>query len=269
MAHAILAGALAAGVVRPESVAVAEPDAARHAALTALGLRIVPSAAPLHDWLLATEPAPGVGRILLAVKPQMLPDVAAELRPALDAARLRRVAVSILAGVTSAAVERALGDHAAAIRVMPATPARIAQSATAWCPGPRAAAGDESTTIDLFRAVGPLVERIDEPLMDAFTALAGSGPAYLFYLAEAMARAGVAIGFDPAQADRITRQTLAGAALLLRHESHASPDSLRAAVTSKGGTTAAATTVLDHARTQDTIVQAITAARDRARELGR
>jgi pyrroline-5-carboxylate reductase len=109
--------------------------------------------------------------------------------------------------------------------------------------------------------------RIDEGLMDAFTALAGSGPAYVFYLAEAMAHAAEQLGFDREQALTIVRQTVCGAGELLNHAPE-SPRALRAAVTSKGGTTQAATTVLDESGVFDAVVRAVLAARHRGAELG-
>lgn len=269
MAQAIAAGALAAGVLHAGQIGVAEPDPTRHPQLRALTPNVVSSAAPLLDWLRRHEPSPGDARIVLAVKPQMLGDVSAELRPILERDGVRRVIVSILAGTTTESLQRHLGEHAAVIRVMPNTPARVRAGATAYCLGSSAREDDARTMVELFGAVGPLVERIDEPLMDAFTAVGGSGPAYVFYLAEAMTRAAVECGFDPAAAGRIVRQTIAGAAQLLRDQPETTPELLRAGVTSKGGTTAAAVRVLDDARVQQTIVRAITAARDKCRELSR
>src|SRR5690606_13250813 len=156
--------------------------------------------------------------------------------------------------------------NAAVVRAMPNLPARIRQGATAICLGDGAAPGDDDFALALFRGIGPLVLRIDESLMDAFTAVAGSGPAYLFYLAEAMTRAATELGFDAPAAREIVKATLAGSASLLAQSSE-SPADLRAAVTSKGGTTEAATTVLDNAGVMNAIVRAITAARDRGREL--
>jgi pyrroline-5-carboxylate reductase len=119
----------------------------------------------------------------------------------------------------------------------------------------------------LFRAIGDTVE-IDEQLMDAFTGLAGSGPAYVFYLAEGMLNAAQTMGFDEAQAIKIVRQTIAGSGLLLARSDEL-PSELRARVTSKGGTTAAGTGALDQASVMDAIERAIIAARDRGEELGR
>lgn len=268
MARAIGEGGLHAGVLHPGLLGIAEPDATKHEGLRALTPNIFPDAPTLLAWLVHHEPAPGAGRLVLAVKPQMLGGVASELRPLLEQSRLRRTVVSILAGTPTARLERELGVHAAIVRVMPNTPAKVRAGATAYCLGASARDADAGPVVELFRAVGPLVERIDESLMDAFTGLAGSGPAYLFYLAEAMIDAAVGCGFDRAAADRIVRQTLAGSGQLLTTEAGLPPETLRANVTSKGGTTAAATRVLDEAGVRESLVRAIIAARDRGRELG-
>ncbi|MCH9057700.1 MAG: hypothetical protein IIB55_03625 [Planctomycetes bacterium] len=127
--------------------------------------------------------------------------------------------------------------------------------------------GDEALALRIFEAVGDVI-RIDEQLMDAFTAVAGSGPAYVFYLAQAMSTAATKLGFDEAQAKQIVQRTIAGAGALLA-ESPDSPEALRAAVTSRGGTTAAATAVLDESSVMQAMIDAITAAHDRGRELSR
>jgi pyrroline-5-carboxylate reductase len=121
--------------------------------------------------------------------------------------------------------------------------------------------------MSLFASIGRVV-RIEEGLMDAFTAIAGSGPAYVFYLAEAMMRAGVELGFDAATARDIAAWTVEGSGVLLG-ASERSAEDLRAAVTSKGGTTAAATAVLDARAVMTTLVEAMRAARDRGAEIAR
>jgi pyrroline-5-carboxylate reductase len=269
MARAIVRGGLDAGVLRAESVAIAEPDAAKRTGLADLTGNLFASGAEVVRWAAERDGERGEARVLLAVKPQMLGAVAAEIRPVLDAAATRRVVVSILAGTPTAKLEAVLGNHAAVVRVMPNTPAMIRQGTTAYCLGRSARPEDASSTIDLFRALGPVVEPIEETLMDAFTGVAGSGPAYLFYLAEAMVRGAVSCGFAPDVADRIVRQTLAGAGLLLAKEAELSPQVLRANVTSKGGTTAAATAVLDERAVMEAMERAIEAARDRGAELAK
>src|SRR5690606_24070097 len=133
--------------------------------------------------------------------------------------------------------------------------------------GAGAREGDQAIARQLMGGVGETIE-IPERQMDAFTAVAGSGPAYLFYLAEGMLHAAVRLGFEQAVAMRIVMATLEGASAMLG-ASEVSPAELRARVTSKGGTTAAAMEVFDDARTLETIVAAIRAARDRGAELAR
>jgi pyrroline-5-carboxylate reductase len=173
--------------------------------------------------------------------------------------------ISILAGTPTKVIRQLLGAGAV-VRAMPNTAARIRQSITAISAGSNTAEAQVAEAERLLGALGPTV-RIDESLMDAFTALAGSGPAYLFYLAEAMTKAALAIGFDASSADQIVRQTLKGAAALLDDARSETPANLRAAVTSKGGTTEAAVRVLDDRAVMQSVVDAITRARDRGQEI--
>lgn len=265
MAGAILRGAAAAGVVDVGRVVVAEPDEAKRAGLAKLGVAVCPGAAEALRWVREREEAGGAGQVMLAVKPQSLGAVGAELGPVFGAAR--RVVVSILAGTPSDRVRGVLGEAAAVVRVMPNTPAQVGKGVSGVSLGAGAVEGDEAFAVALFGGVGDVV-RIDEGLMDAFTAVAGSGPAYVFYLAEAMVRGAEAVGFDREIALRVVKGTVAGAGALL-DASGEEPGALRAAVTSKGGTTAAALGVFETAGVGESIVRAIAAARDRGRELGR
>lgn len=260
MAQALVQGAIASGdpSLAAGRLMVVEPDAARRAWFEQRRVGVLEHARDLAGRL-----TPG-SQLVLAVKPQSLRSAAADLA-GID---LDRVVISILAGTASLRVREALGGLPRVVRAMPNTPARVAQGATALALGDTARPGDEALAERLFKGVGPLVVRIDESLMDAFTAVAASGPAYLLYLAQAMSEAAVKLGFAPETADRIVRQTLAGSAELLRQSSE-SPEELRARVTSKGGTTEAAIRVLDAAGQLDAVVRAITAARDRGRELDR
>lgn len=265
MGRAIAAGALRAGAAGRADLAAVDPTADAGEPFGQM-LRTVEAGAA---WL-ADRPDAGV---VVAVKPQMFGGVAASWSPALGAGRPGRVVVSIMAGVTAAAVGRALAgasaapSHARVVRVMPNTPIGLGLGMSAVCAGPNAGEPDLARVERLFGASGKTM-RFDEGLMDAFTALAGSGPAYVFYLAEAMVEAAEQLGFDRERALTIVRQTICGAGELLSHAPE-TPRALRAAVTSKGGTTAAATGVLDEAGVQDAIVRAIHAARHRGAELGR
>ena len=298
MGKAIILGALDAKLMAPGEIVVCEPDAAKRDAMRGWGVQVVAE----HDEAMGRLlPVPGTGgldeiresdglaacggQVLLAVKPQMLATVAEQLRPHVQA--MPRVVISILAGMPTAKIAAALssppvpggllsveepaGDQRGTqsgipvIRVMPNTPARLRKSMTAISYGTGANAAHGSLAYDLFASIGEVV-KIDESLMDGFTALSGSGPAYIFYLAEAMMRAAQEVGFDRITADRVVRQTIAGAAGLLM-DSHEPPETLRAAVTSKGGTTEAAVGELDRSQVMDAVVRAIVAGRDRGREL--
>jgi pyrroline-5-carboxylate reductase len=263
MARAIIHGATAAGVLDPRRVAVAEPLDDRRAALQGWVGFLVSDITQACQWLTANESAPGQGQVLLAVKPQSMPQVAAELLPALGSTS--RIVISIMAGIQSQNVRESLGGRIRIVRVMPNMPAQIARGMTAIARGAGAAPGDEHIAERLFAGVGTTVA-IAEDMMDAYTALAGSGPAYIFYLAEAMVQAAVDLGFERPAALQIVRETIAGSGLLLA-DSKADPASLRDAVTSRGGTTAAATAVLEGAGVGDAFRRAIGAARDRGREL--
>jgi pyrroline-5-carboxylate reductase len=276
MGKAIVLGAIDAKLLSHGEMVVGEPDLKKREEFARWGVRCVASVGEAIDHLL---PVPGTlgalgesthlaacgGQVLLAVKPQSLPEVATALRPLL--AQSPRVVISILAGTPTEKVAHFLGANPI-VRVMPNTPARLRKGMSAMCLGTgEALAGKTHATLahDLFASLGEVV-KIDESLMDAFTSLAGSGPAYVFYLAEAMVRAAQEVGFDRITADRIVRQTVVGASALLA-ESHEPPDALRAAVTSKGGTTEAAIAELERAGVTDAVVRAIVAGRDRGRSL--
>lgn len=263
MATAILRGAAAAGVLDPCLVAVAEPVEERWPGLQGVAARVVSRAGGAVEWLRSVERSPGEGQVLLAVKPQMLGEAAKDLEPCLDGPV--RVVISIMAGKPSERILEVLGGRARVVRVMPNLPAQIGRGMTAIARGAGAVAGDERFAERLFTGVGKTIA-IPESMMDAFTALAGSGPAYIFYLAEAMVAAGAKMGFNPEEALGVVAQTVAGAGLLLA-ESAASPGALRQGVASKGGTTAAAMDVLDGAKVRDEFVRAILAARGRGAEL--
>lgn len=266
MGRAILRGGLSGGFLAPDRVVVAEPDREKHAELARAGVTVVDTARDAIEWLdgLAGAAAePDGGQVLLAVKPQMLPQVGTEIGGAVGG----RIVISILAGTPGAKVRERLGGRARVVRAMPNLPATIGRGVTAVCLSAGAGPGDDEAARGLFACAGPVVTIVEE-MMDAFTALAGSGPAYLFYLAEAMVNAAITMGFDRAEAERLVRATIDGSAALLNASSE-SPASLRGAVTSKGGTTAAAIAELDEAGVKAWIEHAILAARNRGAELAR
>lgn len=257
MARAILLGAAERGAIDPARLVVADPNESARAVFQARGVRTAATAA---QAIAQSEPG---APVLLAIKPQMLDGLAGELPSGLLEGRL---VISILAGVTGEGVRGALGAGCRVVRVMPNTPARVGRGMSGVCAGPGASGDDLAMVEALFASVGEVV-RLDESRMDAFTGVAGSGPAYVFYLVEAMTRGGQACGLAPEDAARIARATVVGAAHLLEAAPDESPESLRAGVTSKNGTTFAATESLDRDSVQDAVVRAIIAARDRGRAL--
>ena len=258
MAQAILSGAQQAGVLTGK-VCVADPnEACRIRFETAAA-----SAAEALAWLAANERTPGSGQVMLAVKPQMLGDVAAEIAGLVGG----RVVISILAGTNGDSIRSSLGGGCKVVRVMPNTPAQIRRGTTAIAISAGASDEDAEFAERLFHAVGDVVVRLDESMMDAFTAVAGSGPAYVFYLAEAMRRGALEVGLDAETADCIVTETIAGAAELLKSDG-ATAAELRARVTSKKGTTQAATDSFDASGVADAIVRGIVAARNRGVRLG-
>lgn len=214
------------------------------------------------DWLNAAESRAGPGTVVLAVKPQKLPEVAERWPSDFFAGRLL---ISVLAGVTGRVLSECLSPSCRVIRAMPNTPASVGLGCTAIASSHGASPADLEVARVMFNAVGQTV-KLDESLIDAFTGVAGSGPAYVFYLAEAMARGAVEVGLDSADARDIVAQTLLGAATLLARSEDSAAE-LRARVTSKNGTTHAATSTFDRAGVMDAIRQGVVAARDRGREL--
>lgn len=211
----------------------------------------------------------GAGLVVLAVKPQVMATacraIAAELAAAADAGRAPLV-VSVAAGTTIASIERWLGREHAVVRCMPNTPALLGVGATGMCANPRVSAAQRTAAERLLAAVGTVEWIDDEALMDAVTALSGSGPAYFFLLIEQLTRAAVALGLPESSARNLATQTALGAARMAA-EPGADPAELRRRVTSPGGTTAAALASFERDAFAAVVARALTAARDRGREL--
>ncbi len=260
MARAIYDGGVERGVLDPGRVVVADPEPAKRKRFA----QGVPTAVEAIERLEAIEGVAG-GVVLLAIKPQALAGLSEELSGRV--AGSGRVVLSILAGTPSEKVQRALGPGLRVVRVMPNTPVSIGLGMSAVAPGDGASEEDAGFAERLFAAIGDVV-RIGESQMDAFTAVAGSGPAYVFYLAEAMAAAAARMGFDQETAERIVRRTVAGASGLMDKSGEA-PGELRRAVTSPGGTTASAIGVMEEAGMFETVVEALRAAKARGAELAR
>lgn len=205
----------------------------------------------------------GADAVVLAVKPQVLKDVCAELLPHLRG----ELVVSIAAGTRAGTIARWLGGHARIVRTMPNTPALIGQGITGLFAPPTLAADDIATATELMQSTGPVVRVETEAMIDAVTAVSGSGPAYVFHFIESMLAAAEGVGFSSADARTLVLATMKGATALAE-ASDESPGVLRERVTSKGGTTAAALAVIAERGVAVAYADAVRAARDRGAELG-
>jgi pyrroline-5-carboxylate reductase len=236
-----------------DNVAVIEPQPAPEIiTLGQRGLRINPAL----DTLAASA-------IVIAVKPQVAPQALPALAPLL---RKDTLAISIMAGRTLAFLDKAM-PGTALVRAMPNTPAAIGRGITVAVPNARVSAAQRGLADKLLAATGVVEWVADEALMDAVTAVSGSGPAYVFLLAESLARAGAAAGLPADLAARLARATVAGSGELL-HRSPLDAATLRQNVTSPGGTTAAALDVLMARDGLDPVLEkAVAAATRRSREL--
>ncbi|GAB3490728.1 pyrroline-5-carboxylate reductase [Nocardiopsis coralliicola] len=251
MGEALLAGLLATGH-DPADVAVTEPRADHAAELRErYGVATLPAA----------EAAAGAGTVVLAVKPQDMVDLLDAIAPHLAADAL---VVSVAAGITTSVLEKHLGDGAAVVRAMPNTPALAGKGMTVLTGGRGTTPDQLAHAEQLLSAVGDVVVT-DERHMDTATAISGSGPAYFYFIAETMIEAGVAMGMPRATAQRLVDQTIIGASAMLNGGEH--PVVLREAVTSPGGTTAAAVRELERHGVRTAFTDAIEAARDRSRSL--
>jgi pyrroline-5-carboxylate reductase len=253
MGSAMLDGWLARGL-NPRKTIVIEPQPGKAIkALKRRGLTLNPKG----------KAAPAAA-IVIAVKPQSAPDA---LPPLVAYVGKTTLTLSIMAGRTIGFLEKSLSASAAIVRAMPNTPAAIGRGITVACPNAKVSARQRKLAADLLAAIGAVEWVSDERLMDAVTAVSGSGPAYVFLLAEAMTKAGIAAGLPPELAARLARETVAGSGELL-HRSDLDAATLRQNVTSPGGTTAAALEVLmGPAGFDELLTKAIAAATRRGREL--
>lgn len=249
MGAALVGGLLAAGSFGPQEVAISE----------ALDRRRDELAGMFPGVHVAADVAAADGAVI-AVKPGDVADAVA----AAVAAGARRV-LSIAAGVRLASLEAEAGPGIAVVRAMPNTPALVGAGASAIAGGRDTGDADLEWAEGVLGAVGT-VERVEESQLDAVTALSGSGPAYLFFVAESLVAAAVDVGLPPALAERLTTQLVVGSAALLA--ARGDPAALRANVTSPGGTTAAGVAVLEEREVADAFVAAVRAAARRSAELG-
>ncbi len=255
MARSLIGGLMARGAA-PASIRVAEPvTQLRDALVRDFGVTVFDD---------ARDAVQGAATWVLAVKPQVLREVCASLA---DAAReARPLVVSIAAGITSAQLARWLGGNAAVVRSMPNTPALLGAGVTGLYAAAEVDSGGRATAQALLSSAGETVWLQDEALMDAVTAVSGSGPAYVFLLAEALQAAGEAQGLPADAARALTLQTMLGAARMLV-EGDADAAELRRRVTSPGGTTQAAIETFERGGLRPLVADAVARATQRGREL--
>lgn len=253
MAEAIARAAIESGIVSAGKMITADPVGQRREIFERLAIKSTD-----NNKVVISESK----QVLLAIKPQMLSAVAHDLE-AIDSHR--QVIMSIMAGIATSKIATAAGKPLRVVRVMPNMPLMVGFGMAAIALGADAQAGDETLALQIFGAAGKAVV-VDESQLDAVAAVSGSGPAYVFYLAEAMRQAADQLGLDEHSA-LLVEQTILGSARLLS-KSDDTPSQLRQKVTSPGGTTEAAIKQFDTAVMSDVIIKAIKAARDRSLELG-
>jgi len=256
MATALIRGLLGGGLCRPEQIGASDVETVKLAALRRR-FKIVTmrdNAALVRDARV----------VVIAVKPQIIDAVLAEMRPSVTGSKLF---VSIAAGVTTARLEAGLGAGARVLRVMPNTPALLGKGVSVLVGGRHATAADARVGRRLLGAVGQAVVVQDERLLDAVTGLSGSGPAYVYLFAEGLIAGGVAAGLPAPLAVQLALQTLSGAAAMLQ-DTGESPETLRRMVTSPGGTTLAGLGELERRGFKDAVMAAVATATRRSIELG-
>lgn len=254
MASALIGG-LVAGGARAADLSAVDIDPAQRERLAAR------HGVATHD---RAEPAVAAADcVVLAVKPQQLPGVAAALAPHIGG----RLVVTIAAGVRIADLSRWLGGHARIVRAMPNTPALIRQGISGLYAEPPVGVADRDLATRILGAVGEVIWVEREALIDAVTAVSGSGPAYVFLCIEALEEAAIAAGFTPEQARALAVRTFSGAGALAAAEAEP-PAVLRARVTSRGGTTERGIAALEAGGLRAAMREAVAAALRRAVELG-
>ncbi|MCR4266797.1 pyrroline-5-carboxylate reductase [Nitratireductor sp. ZSWI3] len=256
MGYAMLKGWMAAGKLASSDATVVEPNADLRERAAKLGVTVAQSADELAD---------GADFIVFAVKPQAIRDVA----PAYARFTGKATFVSVLAGTGTATYEEILGRHAAVMRCMPNTPAAIGKGMMVLFCNRNVTEEAQRFSADLLAASGAVTSIDNEELMDAVTAVSGSGPAYVFHFIECLTAAGEKAGLPRDTAKLLAMQTVYGAASLAK-ESSEEPGRLREQVTSPNGTTAAALSVLMGGnRLLDLVTDAVAAAKKRSIELGK
>jgi pyrroline-5-carboxylate reductase len=255
MGTAMAAALIGKGVCEGAEILVVDPDGPARERNAALGCQVGAA---------IDKEVGGAAVVLLAVKPQSAGPVLETLQGVL---RAGQVVVSIMAGITLATLREGL-DHKALVRVMPNTPAQVGLGMNVYHAAPAVSATQLRAVEALLQACGETLAVSSEDAIDAATAISGSGPAYVFYLAEHWVKAAQALGFTGKEAEHLVQQTLIGATALWREQS-VPPATLRAQVTSKCGTTAAALEHFQELQVGQHFEEGIQRAYQRAKELGK
>jgi pyrroline-5-carboxylate reductase len=255
MARSLIVG-LIANQMPAQQILVVDPNAEQRTQLAHLGVATYPQ---IEDC-----PNTQMDLIILAVKPQIMADVAKSLAHFVQ--QHQPLIISVAAGIRCQDLDRWLSGDQAIIRAMPNTPAMVQSGATALFANEKVSTEQKNQAESVMRAVGMTIWVTKEAQIDAVTALSGSGPAYIFLFIEAMIKGGIELGLEEHTAQLLALQTVFGAAKMAI-ESKTSPEQLRKQVTSPKGTTEAALKVFDHAHLSQLVSQAMQAAQDRATEL--
>jgi len=254
MGEALVAGLVRSGHWKPSQITVCDVRADQ---LIQLQLRYKVQASADNRWAVRDADI-----VLLAVKPQHMEHVLEDLGPVI---RKSQLVLSIAAGIGTKFIESHLAKGVPVVRIMPNTPALVGKGMAAVARGRSAKTNHEHLARSIMETVGSVVV-VAEKDMDAVTAVSGSGPAYVFYLAEAMCDAGVELGLAPHIADQLVRQTILGAGTLLS-QSHEEAHTLRQRVTSPGGTTEAAVKTLEQSKVRTIFSKALRRAAERSLEM--
>ncbi len=253
MASAIIGGLIQQGTPASQILVIEPQESARQQLMDKFQIRALPQASAALSQ---------AGLVIWAVKPQVFKEAAQLAKPFCTAA----LHLSVAAGIRSDSIAAWLGTQRV-VRAMPNTPALVGLGQTGLFARPGVSASDQAWIERVVSTTGQYLWVKDEALLDAVTAISGSGPAYVFFFIEAMAQAGVNMGLTPEQAHQLAVGTFVGASELARSASE-SPTVLRERVTSKGGTTYAAITAMEASRVNTLFQDALEAARARAQELG-
>ncbi|MCG2678062.1 pyrroline-5-carboxylate reductase [bacterium] len=256
MATALMRGIIEAGLTRPEDIVISDINKER-LRVTSHELQVIVA----KDNREAVKEA---DVIILAVKPNDMEGLLSEIKESLDS---KKLIISIAAGITTSYIEKMLKKEVPVIRIMPNTPVAVKEGASAFSIGEYVSQEEEKIVKSIFGAVGKIV-KVEENLMDAVTALLGSGPAYIFYIIASLIEAAISLGLNKKTATILAIQTVLGSAKLLQ-ETGEEPAALKKKVTSKGGTTEAALLVLDEGKLKETLDKALKAAAKRSQELKR